>query len=154
METSGEDRVRLQLVSREHEREFVELWQRCLAGYPVDSNAEQAFNSLQAELGECYLDSCYQIVARGQAIGVVLPHIEPGTEAEGRIFFLGLVPEARGKGFGQSAHKQALNLLKKAFRAETCIGVTDIDNQAMQRIFDQNGMTARGRLQVYSKKLV
>jgi len=39
-----------------------------------------------------------------------MPHIEPGTSEEGRLFYFGIIPSERGKGKSKLLHKQALEI--------------------------------------------
>ncbi|WP_233522734.1 hypothetical protein [Peribacillus glennii] len=45
-------------------------------------------------------------------MGIAIPHIEPGTDSEGRLFYFGLMPEERGKGKSAEIHMDCLMLLK------------------------------------------
>lgn len=41
-----------------------------------------------------------------------IPHIETGTESEGRLFYFGVMPYYRGKGIASRLHLQSLHMLK------------------------------------------
>lgn len=72
-------------------------------------------------------------------VGIVLPHIEPLTNNEGRLFWIGIHPNYVGKGFGKDLHAIGLYRLKKDFHAERYVGITQIDNCAMRKIMHSNG---------------
>lgn len=80
---------------------FKGLWERCMTG---SENAvstltiEEHFKSVKSELGVDWRKSCQAIYEEDKPIGIAIPHIEPGTISEGRLFYFGLVPEERGKG--------------------------------------------------------
>ena len=42
-----------------------------------------------------------------------IPHIETGTESEGRLFYFGVMPYYRGKGIASRLHLQSLHMLKE-----------------------------------------
>lgn len=75
----------------------------------------------------------------GEPAGVVLPHIEPKSEREGRIFWIGMHPDYRGKGLGKYLHLIGLHRLQQEFNAKTYLGSTQIDNLPMRNIMASNG---------------
>ncbi|MBM7552262.1 GNAT family N-acetyltransferase [Thalassobacillus pellis] len=127
-------RICLQSIDEIGETAFLSLWEQA-AGR---SQAKRDYTSLKSELGKTYKRSCYGIILEDKGIGIALPHIEPGTEQEGRLFFIGLIPAFRGKGFGVEAHRHALYILKERFLAENYVGMTDEDNLPMKQIFYAN----------------
>ena len=44
--------------------------------------------------------NCYTFFKENNLVGISIPHIEMGTNDEGRMFYFGIVPEMRGKGLG------------------------------------------------------
>ncbi|RWZ58804.1 GNAT family N-acetyltransferase [Halobacillus fulvus] len=137
------------------ESEFMAVWQQSMTG---SSNASSSLNmkeqmaSVKKELGPGYEKTCLVAYERGEAIGVVMPHIEPGTKEEGRIFYFGLVPEARGSGKSVPLYKQGLKLLKEQFHATYSIGATSVNNQPMIQVFRKSGCYERERVRVYKKE--
>lgn len=73
-----------------------------------------------------------------EPVGVVLPHIEPHTNNEGRMFWIGVHPRFQGKGMGRELHSIGLYRLKKDFQADTYLGITQIDNLPMKKIMLSN----------------
>lgn len=64
---------------------------------PSSLNIDEQIRSVEVELGPDYKDSCIITYEEGKSIGVIMPHIEPRTLNEGRMFYFGLTPEERGK---------------------------------------------------------
>ncbi|WP_456271964.1 GNAT family N-acetyltransferase [Bacillus sp. AK031] len=102
----------------------------------------------EIELGKFCM---YNAVIEGEDAGVFLSHIEPFTRAEGRLFFFGVVPEFQGRGLAASMHRFALATLKLDLNAKSYIGVTDGGNQAMKKIFLQNGCSQIHTIRIYSR---
>ncbi|WP_085506569.1 GNAT family N-acetyltransferase [Thalassobacillus devorans] len=107
--------------------------------------------SVKGELGEDYRKSCLVAYENGEPIGVVMPHIEPGTADEGRLFYFGLVPEVRGKRKSKQLHRQALDILKSQFGASYYIGSTSRNNVPMLKTFEANGCTVVEKNKVYKR---
>ncbi|MBS4192768.1 GNAT family N-acetyltransferase [Bacillus sp. FJAT-49705] len=74
-----------------------------------------------------------------EPIGVVFPHIEPETDQEGRIFWIGIYPKFLGKGFGKDLHLIGLYRLQHEFKAKSYLGATKIENLPMRKIMSANG---------------
>ncbi|MBH0230416.1 GNAT family N-acetyltransferase [Halobacillus yeomjeoni] len=136
------------------EEEFKQVWIRSAHGSlnaPGSLNIEDQMESVKKELGEMYKNTCIAAFKDGEAIGVVMPHIEPGTKEEGRFFYFGLVPEARGKGVSVGLYNQGLQLLKNDFGASYSVGATSVHNKPMIRVFDKNKCTLTKKVKVYKK---
>lgn len=71
--------------------------------------------------------------------GIVLPHIEPNTDQEGRIFWIGIHPDFQGKGLGRNLHAIGLHRLQTEFKAKSYLGMTQADNVPMRKIMLANG---------------
>jgi hypothetical protein len=63
-------------------------------------SVEKEFIGMKSELGREYAKSCLIAFHGKNPIGITMPHIEQGTVDEGRLFYFGLLPEYRGKGWG------------------------------------------------------
>ncbi|TCP29234.1 hypothetical protein EV207_11134 [Scopulibacillus darangshiensis] len=124
------------------EHTFCSAWQKTMEGSlnaPGSFSVKDGlFEGLKEELGESYKDSCLTAFLGDDCIGVAVPHIEPGTRDEGRLFYFGILPEFRSEGLGNLLHERSLDTLK-ALGAATYIGTTDAANEPMQRIFEKNG---------------
>ncbi|MDY0406317.1 GNAT family N-acetyltransferase [Virgibacillus sp. 179-BFC.A HS] len=120
---------------------FKRIWKEASAGSLNASSTlcvETEFEGMKSELGPDYTKSCLTAFYENNPIGVTMPHIEPGTIDEGRLFYFGIIPKYRDKGWGAALHKHSLHLLKK-MGATYYIGATGHKNTAMQRIFQTNG---------------
>lgn len=74
----------------------------------------------------------------GDAVGVVLPQEFSGSEGEGTLFYVAVLPEFRGLGYGRALHAAGLGML--ASRGVThYIGSTDTRNRPMLSVFEANG---------------
>ena len=74
-----------------------------------------------------------------EPVGVVFPHIEPGTDREGRMFWIGIHPNFLGKRMGKALHSIGLYRLKNDFKAKSYLGITQVNNHAMKKIMISNG---------------
>lgn len=131
--------------------DFAELYERCRSGSANKNKLftiEQVMESLENELGPKWRASCFIFRKSGEPVGLSIPIIELGTVDEGRLFYFGIVPECRGKGYGGVFHRTSLNLLRE-IGAATYVGSTDEANQHMIRIFEQNGCRLRDRKGIY-----
>ncbi|WP_198162708.1 GNAT family N-acetyltransferase [Halobacillus mangrovi] len=136
--------------------QFKNIWGKAMEGSLNAASyldMDEQMKSVEKELGPSYKDSCCIAFEQGKPIGVVMPHIEPGTEGEGRIFYFGLIPEERGKGKSSALYRQGLFLLKKKFGAFYSIGATSVKNVPMQKVFENNQCTIIDRVKVYSRKI-
>lgn len=137
--------------SRFTETEFKSLWGRVMQG---SGNANSTLSmdeqlvSVKHELGSGWMRNCGVFYKDKVPVAVCIPHIEPGTEDEGRLFYFGLLPEERGKGYAGILHKLSLKLLKE-LGASYYVGSTHETNTAMQRIFQKSGCEERGRRASY-----
>ena len=134
------------------EREYGELYDLCRlesANKNISQSIDQVMYSLKNELGPEWRQHCYYFMKNEVLIGISIPHIELGTEDEGRLFYFGVVPNLRGQGLGIDIHKISLALLKKKFFANYYVGSTDVNNSNMIKIFEKNGCELRSRKGIY-----
>lgn len=130
---------------------FAELYERCRSGSANKNKLftiEQVMESLENELGPEWRTYCYVFLKSGEPVCLTIPIIEQGTVDEGRLFYFGVVPEWRGKGYGTALHRISLNLLRE-IGATTYVGSTDEANRHMIRIFERNGCVMRDRKGIY-----
>ncbi|WP_339252754.1 GNAT family N-acetyltransferase [Sporosarcina sp. FSL W8-0480] len=131
--------------------DFAELYEQCRSGSANKNNLftiEQVMESLENELGAEWRESCFVFRKSGVPIGLSIPIIEQGTVDEGRLFYFGVMPEWRGKGYGAALHRISLHLLK-GIGATTYVGSTDEANHHMIGIFKRNGCVLRDRKGIY-----
>lgn len=117
---------------------------------PSSLSIHEHFHSIQTELGGDWQKSRIAFYESNQPIGISIPHIEPGTKNEGRLFYFGLLPEERGKGLSAHIHLQSLNILKQ-MGATYYVGSTHITNEKMQKVFWKNGCCIRTETELYCK---
>jgi hypothetical protein len=135
-------------------KDFKSVWKEVMAGSlnaPSSLTLDEQMQSVELELGTNYKDSCLMAFDKGRPIGVTMPHIEPGTHREGRIFYFGLIPEERGKGKSRSLHQQTLKILKSKFNASYYIGCTSHRNKPMLKTFLNNGCEIIEKNKVYKR---
>jgi ribosomal protein S18 acetylase RimI-like enzyme len=133
------------------EAEYGALYEQCRSG-SANKNEVQAVAEvmymLQGELGPGWREYCHYFTTRGETVGISIPHIEPGTDSEGRMFYFGVMPNARGRGTGTKLHQHSLRLLRQ-LRASYYIGSTDVSNRDMIRVFEKNGCKQIDRKGIY-----
>lgn len=117
---------------------FKEVWKASMSSSlnaPSPTSIHGQFEGMKAELGPDYAKNCVTVLRNNEPIGVTMPHIEPGTVDEGRLFYFGMLPEFRGKGYGKDIHLLSLQYLKEQIGASYYIGATGCKNIPMQNIF-------------------
>lgn len=86
------------------------------------------------------VDTMYIVyMLNNEPVGVVFPHIEPDTNQEGRLFWIGIHPAFKGKGLGRGLHTIGLYRLQHDFQAKSYLGATQIENAPMRKIMEANG---------------
>lgn len=133
------------------EDEFKNIWERCMLfsdNKPSTFTMDQHLDSVKSELGDNWKNFCRVFIKEGNPIGVVIPHIEPGTTDEGRLFYFGIIPEERGNGLSSNLHKQSLRFLKE-MGATYYIGGTHSTNIKMQHVFKSNGCRLKSEMESY-----
>jgi len=86
------------------------------------------------------VDNMYTVyMLNNEPVGVVFPHIEPDTNQEGRLFWIGIHPAFKGKGLGRGLHTIGLYRLQHDFQAKSYLGATQIENAPMRKIMEANG---------------
>lgn len=151
-----ESAFQLQSLGEVGESVFKETWRRSMEGSlnaPQSLNMEEQMKSVIKELGPSYIDTCLTAYENGKPIGVVMPHIEPGTVDEGRIFYFGLITEARGRGKSTTLYRQGLALLKDEFGASYSVGSTSIHNKPMLRVFEKCGFDFIDKVTIFKRSL-
>ncbi len=133
------------------EDEFKIYWHQCMSGSDNTHSSrkiDEHLDSVKSELGENWRSSCKVIYLKDEPIGISIPHIEPGTKNEGRLFYFGVLPEQRGKGHSSIIHYQSLFLLKQ-LGATYYIGSTHEKNRKMQKTFLRNGCSIKAATESY-----
>ncbi|PLT29958.1 GNAT family N-acetyltransferase [Peribacillus deserti] len=133
------------------EEDFKTLWSRCMTGSANAASTlsiDEHLSSVKSELGTGWEHSCLAVFIDGEAAGISIPHLEPGTAEEGRIFYFGLIPEQRGKGISAEIHYQSLRILREK-GASYYVGSTHESNLGMQAVFWKNGCMLKGHVESY-----
>lgn len=114
---------------------FLENKSRDFAG----KTPEQDFSELVEYAGEEFNAEFWEIVYYQQRpVGVVMPQIYPDSNGkEGGLFNWGFLPTYRGKGWGKVLHSYALERLSQ-MGVTMYIDSTDIENEAMLKVFEKN----------------
>ncbi len=131
--------------------DFAELYDLCRSGSANKNNLfsiKQVMESLESELGSEWRYNSFIFSEGGKALGISIPHLEAGTEDEGRLFYFGVAPQVRGKGYGTIFHRLSLEIMKR-FNATYYVGSTDESNEHMIRIFEANGCQLRDKKGIY-----
>lgn len=102
-------------------------------------DAEKFLTGMRTELPSQVKEMFTVYIVNNEPVGVVFPHIEPNTDNEGRIFWIGLHPKFLGTGLGKSLHAIGLYRLKHEFKATSYLGMTQVDNIPMRNIMVSNG---------------
>ncbi|MET3194122.1 GNAT family N-acetyltransferase [Gottfriedia sp. OAE603] len=137
------------------EDEFKMLWKQCMAGSENRTSSfsiDEHLNSVKSLLGPNWKKSCIAFYEENKPIGISIPHIEPGTLDEGRLFYFGLLPAERGKGRSYQFHYQSLWILKQ-MGATFYKGSTHETNIKMQNVFFKNNCSIKSRTESYYKYL-
>ncbi|MBD1221828.1 GNAT family N-acetyltransferase [Virgibacillus halodenitrificans] len=141
---------------REMDRNFfIRVWTEVMKhsfNSPSSLSVEEQLHSAEIELGPTYTDSCIVAYENTKPLGVIMPHLEPGTKDEGRLFYFGLVPDERGKGKSVLLHQQVLQLLRYQFNASYYIGSTSLKNVPMIQTFVHNGCKRIEKNKVYKRR--
>ena len=134
-----------------NDHDYSQMYELCRKGSAnrnKQQSMDQVMDSIKNELGANWRNHCYYFTKDDALLGIAIPHIEMGTEDEGRLFYFGVIPHLRGKGMGTVIHRHALALLKQ-FKAAYYVGSTDIHNQNMIKIFKRNGCQLRDQKGIY-----
>lgn len=133
------------------DHEYAELYELCRSGSANKNTKQpiaQVMSSLENELGAEWRKHCYYFLKEGALAGISIPHIEMGTEDEGRLFYFGVAPEQRGQGIGAQIHRKSMELLKQ-LQATYYVGSTDVNNVNMIKVFEKNGCELRDKKGIY-----
>jgi GNAT superfamily N-acetyltransferase len=128
-------------------RRFVEVMTEAAEGDPFESmegrDADADFEELVELAGNRYDPwSWFLALVDGEVVGVLLPQILPDAESEGTLFYVGVLPRFRGRGYGRALHAAGLSMLAER-GAVGYFGSTDTRNEPMLRVFARNGCERR-----------
>jgi RimJ/RimL family protein N-acetyltransferase len=102
-------------------------------------SAEEAMNEYVEFAGAAHHPETWVVAYdEDRPVGVVFAQRYDDKPEEGSVFFIGVVPEFRGLGFGTVLHAKGLAMLS-AIGVKEYVGSTDVQNEAMTRTFATNG---------------
>jgi ribosomal protein S18 acetylase RimI-like enzyme len=102
-------------------------------------NPDEDFHSHVESAGELFDAKAWLAIYENQEpIGIVLPQRFPDDPYEGTLMSVGLVPKARSKGYGKILHAKGMEILAQQGATEY-VGSTDVQNEPMIRVFEENG---------------
>jgi len=83
----------------------------------------------------------------GRPVAVLVVRVEPAS-GWSTLPFIGVVPEARGKGLGRHVHLRGLQTIR-ALGGTLYHDGTDVANAAMVRLFERHGCVEHGRMEAW-----
>lgn len=133
---------------------FIQVMTEASTGDPFENmenrDPDEDFQELIDYAGNKYNPENWKIAfLENEIIGVILPQAFADRKNEGSIFYLGVVPDFRGKGFGKILHSKALIDLKE-IGIDHYKGSTDSRNKPMIKIFQENQCLQSGLQIIYS----
>jgi ribosomal protein S18 acetylase RimI-like enzyme len=134
------------------DREFLRWLDRASEGDPFedeeDRDPEREYRELIDLAGDALDRALWRVaLLEGEPVGIVLPQPYAHDRKEGTLFYVGVLPEHRGRGIGRRLHRAGLALLAAAGVVKY-LGSSDVRNAPMLRIFTRNGCRTTGT-QVY-----
>jgi ribosomal protein S18 acetylase RimI-like enzyme len=136
---------RFQLVSLQEigESSFLEIYNETYSGN-LNRNfnndfPESDFRSNIESAGNLF-DPCswYVVLEKSSPVGILLPQRFPDSTHDGTLMCVGLLPFARGRGYGKILHAKGMEILASQ-GATDYIGSTDVQNLPMKKVFEKNG---------------
>lgn len=128
--------------------EFLRVMTEAAVGDPFEDvavrDAEGDFRELKDAAGDRFDPESWMLALLGDVVvGVVLPQEFPGSDREGTLFYVAVLPAFRGRGYGRALHASGLAML--AERGVTrYVGSTDTRNSPMLKVFEANGCPQTG----------
>lgn len=135
----------LDVVGRER---FVRIMAEASEGDPFEDSAERdvdrEFQELVEYAGKRFDATWWMTAKLGRdTVGVVLPQVFPKRDDEGTLFYVGVRPGFRGRGYGKVLHAAGLEFLSRHGVAKY-VGSTDERNAPMLSVFRANGCARTG----------
>lgn len=132
------------------------LLQRCSIGDPHSSDSEAPIEAINEFLSDTELTTspdCVQIgYLSDTPVAFICAQVMPKT-GWSRIAYMGVVPEARGKGLGRWTHRHGFAMLRQQ-GGTLYHGGTSADNQPMQHLFLSHGCTEFRRMVEWERRIV
>lgn len=118
---------------------FVEIYGLVSKG-DIEKSQDYAndFNITVEYAGEKYDHENWYIASiNGKKIGLIMPQIFAGAADEGSLFYIGVLPGERNKGYGKILFSAGLQILKER-GAKRYLGSTNTGNKPMIKLFEEN----------------
>ncbi len=127
------------------EERFAEILGRAAEGDPFEETPDPlaALHELIDSAGAAFDASRWKIAyVQNEPVGAVLPQIYPDSATRGTLFYIGVLPEYRGRGYGRMLHALGLEELSR-HGATRYVGSTDERNVPMIHVFRANKCNPR-----------
>lgn len=130
-----ESEIDFKLIEEVGEDAFYSLWNEMTE---EQVTYDQFVNMMLQEIGEQWKEHCLTASINEEQIGIVIPYIEKGTLEEGKLMYFAVAPNMRNKGYEAAFFTGAMFVLKE-IGASYYIGETNVQNEWMKDIFENNG---------------
>jgi RimJ/RimL family protein N-acetyltransferase len=131
-----------QSLSEVGEDEFIRLLADAATDDPFEDAAttpEERFHRLVNYAGSAFDPEGWMVAYSGnEAIGVILPQRYHDQPQQGTLFYIGVMPRYRKRGYGPILHATGLAMLAYQGVREY-VGTTDVRNNPMISVFKRNG---------------
>jgi RimJ/RimL family protein N-acetyltransferase len=139
------------------DRETADVLGRVLATSATPSDrAADPRQMIDGFIGRCRAAGCLHpedwVVLRvdGAAVGVVFPAFLEADRQAATNFYVGVVPEARGRGFGAQLLRRGVETMLRR-GATRYVGTCDVGNEAMRRAFERIGCARVATRHVFTR---
>ena len=128
--------VELTSLKKTGRDKFLEIYRLVSEGDIEKQDYENDFKGTVEYAGERYDPENWYIVSlNGKIIGLVMPQIFADKANEGSLFYIGVLPGERNKGYGKILFQAGLQILKER-GAKRYIGSTNTGNKPMLKLFE------------------
>ena len=129
-------------LSEVGEEQFIRILAEAATGDPFEDAAaspEARFRRLVNYAGNAFDPERWMVAYAGnEEIGVILPQSYYDQPQQGTLFYIGVMPRHRRRGYGPILHATGLAMLAHQ-GVQEYVGTTDVRNHAMIRVFKRNG---------------
>jgi ribosomal protein S18 acetylase RimI-like enzyme len=148
-----DDPFRYRSLAEIGEDRFLEVMIEAATGDPFEDpgsrDPRSDFRDLIEYAGERFDPTWWRVAYLERSpVGIVLPQVFSDRTNEGTLFYVGVLSEFRGRGFGKVLHESGLAFLA-ARGVKRYVGSTDARNLPMIAVFRANGCGQTGRQLFY-----
>lgn len=116
-----------------------------------ERNPEREFDELIEYAGPAFNPDHWRMaLLDGVPAGVLLPQPYHDAPHKGTLFYIGVLPAFRGRGFGKILHAAGLEYLAR-LPVSAYVGSTDTRNTPMAAVFQRNGCVVSDDIQLFYK---